>query len=109
MADDVTDISLQAVAGAAYPIFHPDFKADPLATQLGDGVDKNDKEFRGTFPYLALPVSGLASTLSNANDGSSKKDGDNNSEMSTGKVIGIAVIALLAGILIASLVKRRAS
>src|SRR6185312_8457559 len=37
--DDVVDISLQALAGAAYPLFHPDFKADPLAGQLGDGVD----------------------------------------------------------------------
>lgn len=104
LADDVTDISLQVVAGAAYPMFHPDFQADPLATQLGDGVDKNDKEFRGTFPYLALPDSGLGSTLSN--DGSSK-DGENNKKASTGKVIGIAVIALLAGMLIASAIKRR--
>ena len=59
LADDVTDISIKAVAGAAYPLFHPEFKADPLAAQLGDGVDKNDAEFRTTFPYLALPWSGF--------------------------------------------------
>ncbi|MES2748972.1 MAG: DUF4331 domain-containing protein [Patescibacteria group bacterium] len=61
LADDVTDISIKAVAGAAYPLFHPEFNADPLAAQLGDGVDKNDAEFRTTFPYLALPWSGFES------------------------------------------------
>lgn len=61
LADDVTDISIKAVAGAAYPLFHKEFKADPLAAQLGDGVDKNDAEFRTTFPYLALPWSGYES------------------------------------------------
>lgn len=61
LADDVTDISIRAVAGAAYPLFHPNFTPDPLANQLGDGVNANDKPFRGYFPYLALPGSGFAS------------------------------------------------
>ncbi len=61
LADDVVDISIQAVAGAAYPLFHPEFTPDPLATQLGDGVPGNDKAFRGSFPYLALPYSGFES------------------------------------------------
>jgi len=61
LADDVTDISLKAVAGAAYPLFHPDFKADPLAAQLGDGVDANDVPFRTTFPYVALAHDGTSS------------------------------------------------
>ena len=61
LADDVTDISIRAVAGAAYPLFHPTFTADPLSAQLGDGVDANDATFRTTFPYLALPWSGFAS------------------------------------------------
>ncbi|HSH55779.1 MAG TPA: DUF4331 domain-containing protein [Candidatus Limnocylindrales bacterium] len=61
LADDVVDISIQAVAGAAYPLFHPEFTPDPLATQLGDGVPANDKAFRGSFPYLALPYSGFES------------------------------------------------
>ncbi len=61
LADDVTDISIRAVAGAAYPLFHPTFTADPLASQLGDGVDANDAAFRSSFPYLALPWSGFAS------------------------------------------------
>ena len=54
LADDVFDIEVQGVAGAAYPLFHPDFKPDPLASQLGDGVDANDVPFRAAFPYLAL-------------------------------------------------------
>ncbi len=59
LADDVVDISLQAVAGAAYPLFHPGFKIDPLATKLGDGVDANDVPFRSTFPYEALAHPGV--------------------------------------------------
>lgn len=58
LTDDVFDIEVQGVAGAAYPLFHPDFKADPLAAQLGDGVDTNDVPFRAVFPYVALPHCG---------------------------------------------------
>lgn len=61
LADDVTDISLKAVAGAAYPLFHKDFAADPLAAQLGDGVDANDVAFRTSFPYVALAHDGTSS------------------------------------------------
>lgn len=61
LADDVTDISLRAVAGAVYPLFHPEYQPDPLAGQLGDGVDRNDRDFRNYFPYLALPWDGLSS------------------------------------------------
>lgn len=61
LADDVTDISIRAVAGAAYPLFHSGFTPDPLAGQLGDGVDKNDAPFRSSFPYLALPSNGYDS------------------------------------------------
>ena len=62
LADDVTDISIQAVAGAAYPLFHTGFTPDALASKLGDGVDKNDTSFRTSFPYVALPWSGFEST-----------------------------------------------
>ena len=61
LADDVVDISLQAVAGAAYPLFHPGFTPDTLASQLGDGVDANDVPFRNSFPYLAVPNGGYDS------------------------------------------------
>jgi hypothetical protein len=61
LADDVTDISLRAVAGSAYPLFHAGFTVDATGNQLGDGVDRNDKPFRSTFPYLALPLDGFGS------------------------------------------------
>lgn len=61
LGDDVVDISLRAVAGAAYPLFHPGFTPDPTGVQLGDGVDGNDVAFRSTFPYLALPHQGFTS------------------------------------------------
>lgn len=61
LADDVTDISLRAVAGAAYPLFHSSFTADAVGVQLGDGVDYNDVPFRTTFPYMAVAHSGFDS------------------------------------------------
>lgn len=61
LADDVTDISLEAVAGAAYPLFHSDFSVDATGAVLGDGVNKNDKSFRDSFPYVALPFQGFES------------------------------------------------
>ena len=48
LADDVVDIALQVVEG--------ELVGNP--NDLGDGVDKNDAKFTGTFPYLALPASG---------------------------------------------------
>ncbi len=47
--DDVIDISLQAVEGAA--------QSGKLVRALaaGDKVDQNDKPFLGSFPYVALP------------------------------------------------------
>lgn len=54
LADDVFAIEVQGVAGAAYPLFRPEFKPDPPASQLGDGVDTNDVPFRATFPYVPL-------------------------------------------------------
>lgn len=81
LGDDVVDISIDAVAGAAYPLFHKDFKADPLATKLGDGVDANDVSFRSTFPYLALPHQGFASMPHGASPMMSMSDGNNGAGM----------------------------
>lgn len=58
LGDDVLDVGLKALAGAVYPMFHPEFQADPLAARLGDGVDANDKPFLTTFPYVAHPHPG---------------------------------------------------
>ncbi len=49
LVDDVVDIAIQTVEGAA--------QSGQLVAALaaGDAVDRNDREFRSTFPYLALP------------------------------------------------------
>mgnify|MGYP003134106795 CR=1 FL=1 len=49
LEDDVVDIALQTVMGAA--------QSGELVAALaaGDAVDRNDREFSDTFPYLALP------------------------------------------------------
>jgi hypothetical protein len=49
LTDDVVDIELQAVVGAA--------QTGQIVPELaaGDKVDANDNAFGGTFPYLALP------------------------------------------------------
>jgi hypothetical protein len=47
LADDVVDIELQAVAGAA--------ASGKLVPGLTDKVDMNDKPFLQTFPYIPLP------------------------------------------------------
>jgi hypothetical protein len=51
LADDVTDIELRVIAGA---LLNP-----PKHIPLGDGVDQNEKPFRTSFPYVAMPDSGL--------------------------------------------------
>ena len=62
LTDDVVDIALQALAGATYPLLHPEFTPDPLASQLGDGVDTPDpaSPLLPAFPYLATPFRGFA-------------------------------------------------
>ncbi|MEO3871930.1 DUF4331 domain-containing protein [Nonomuraea sp. B12E4] len=47
LSDDVVDIALQAVAGAA--------RSGKLVPGLTDKVDKNDKPVGQTFPYIPLP------------------------------------------------------
>ena len=55
LADDVVDIELRVIAGA---LLKPEQGGKQIA--LGDGVDSNEKPFRTTFPYVALPDSGFA-------------------------------------------------
>ncbi len=70
LEDDVTRIELQAVAGvvlAAVGLWYDDFDpavANPVTDQLvgvltyTTGVETNDKAFRSSFPYLAMPTAG---------------------------------------------------
>jgi hypothetical protein len=55
LVDDVTDIELRALAGGTP--FTPDFNKAPN-NLLTDGVQKNDKPFLASFPYLATPHQG---------------------------------------------------
>jgi hypothetical protein len=61
LADDVTEIELLAVAGAAWRPLTNDtsFSFNPaLVNVLTDSVERNDVPFRATFPYLAYAHSG---------------------------------------------------
>ncbi len=62
LADDVVEIELLAVAGAAYGVLDgrdTSFKFNGgLIGVLTDGIDANDKPFRNTFPYVAQAHSG---------------------------------------------------
>lgn len=70
LEDDVTRIELQAVSGvvlAAVGLWYDDWNigASPLTPQLLNvltyttGVEKNDKAFQSSFPYVAAPHSGF--------------------------------------------------
>ncbi|RNG27809.1 DUF4331 domain-containing protein [Streptomyces botrytidirepellens] len=63
--DDVLDISLQAVEGELLG----------KKNDLGDAVDKNDQEFYGAFPFLALPSSGSDAKAVSKSAGSSLLEG----------------------------------
>lgn len=61
LADDVTDTSLVAIAGAALPI--QECAGQSPNKDLGDGVGKNDKAFSPSFPYVADPFQGYESDV----------------------------------------------
>jgi len=71
LEDDVTRIELQAVAGVVlaavglwYDDYDPATSSSPVTPQLLNvlsyttGVEKNDRPFQKTFPYVAMPWSG---------------------------------------------------
>ena len=71
LEDDVTRIELQAVAGVVlaavglwYDDYDPATSPSPVTPQLlkvlsyTTGVEKNDRPFQKTFPYVAMPWSG---------------------------------------------------
>ncbi len=62
LADDVIDISLQAITGS---------------TTIGDGVQANDNAFSAAFPYLAGPNGGGAPGAPNTGTGLAIEDGGN--------------------------------
>jgi hypothetical protein len=64
LMDDVVEIELLAVAGAAYGVLDGRDTSFSFNSQLinvlTDGVDNNDMPFRSTFPYVAPAQSGQA-------------------------------------------------
>lgn len=59
LTDDVIDASLQVVEGELVG----------SKNDLGDAVDKNDKDFEKSFPYLALPTEGSRGPLAKGTSG----------------------------------------
>jgi hypothetical protein len=90
LADDVVDIELQALAGAAQSgMIVPELAA-------GDKVDSNDRQFEPKFPYVALPSNVGVNT--NTSDVSVNPSASIIEEMPAGPMIGGAAGALvLAG------------
>jgi hypothetical protein len=62
LGDDVVDISLLAVSGAAYEVLDDRDSSFAFNTALigllDDGLNGNDRGFRNTFPYMAQAQSG---------------------------------------------------
>jgi hypothetical protein len=58
LKDDVIDIALRVVGGV---LLGPPFSTG-INAQLGDAVQRNDKAFTNTFPYLAEPYQGYENT-----------------------------------------------
>ncbi|EGX58391.1 hypothetical protein SZN_18166 [Streptomyces zinciresistens K42] len=61
LTDDVIDASLQVVEGELVG----------SKNDLGDAVDKNDKKFEKSFPYVALPTEGSRGPLAKGTNGAS--------------------------------------
>jgi hypothetical protein len=72
LIDDVVEIELLAVAGAAYEVLDDrdaDFTFNPdLIEVLDDNVNRNDVNFRKSFPYMAYAQSGQEHFHENATD-----------------------------------------
>jgi hypothetical protein len=68
LADDVVDIELLAVGGAAWQVLVDNSFTfnSALAGALTDRVDQNDMPFASDFPYLAAPRAGQEPQFANA-------------------------------------------
>ncbi|MGB4861252.1 MAG: DUF4331 family protein, partial [Tepidiformaceae bacterium] len=81
LADDVIDISLQAITGDK---------------TIGDGVNANDKAFSGSFPYLAAPSTGGAAPGA-PNTGNGLVANDSGSSLPWALPAGLIAAGLLLG------------
>jgi hypothetical protein len=101
LTDDVVDISLQAVEGAA----QTGKLVDALAA--GDKVDVNDNMFGGSFPYVALPNVGAVNKGGGTGQGAAPAalpkafSTTGNSNMTTTAVtVGSSAVAVALGALL---------
>jgi hypothetical protein len=102
LTDDVVDISLQAVEGAAVSGIVP-------ALAAGDRVDANDNTFGATFPYLALPNTAAvntAGTSATRASGTTRSSGDTRSmgmapNLALSGFGGLSAVFLSAGLFVA--------
>lgn len=71
--DDVTTIELRAIAGATYPLTHPDYVPDAAAGQITQGLTSSNADvtanntvhYLSTFPYLGTPHDGYHNPANN--------------------------------------------
>lgn len=71
LGDDVVDITLRVVGGFLVPADQGGKKLP-----LGDGVDRNDREFLPTFPYVASPQPGRSVELTRQEPAHEPTSGD---------------------------------
>ena len=72
--DDVTTIELRAIAGATYPLTHPDYTPDAAAGKITPGLTSSNTDVTASntvhylteFPYLGVPHSGYTNPATNA-------------------------------------------
>jgi Domain of unknown function (DUF4331) len=61
LADDVTSIEIQAIAGATYPLVNKTYVADAAASAVTDGVGPSPTSpFLAAFPYVGTPYEGYS-------------------------------------------------
>jgi hypothetical protein len=56
--DDVTTISLRAIAGATYPLVEPKYEVDPAVGDIEQGITPLPFRTQSTFPYIGNPHDG---------------------------------------------------
>ena len=98
LTDDVIDIALQVVAGE---LVAPRFQND-----LGDEVNRNERGFKGSFPYVALPHSGSNPAVHSEGSGATALSGGAPASTPGGpsgvpvvpmSVLGLGLLALASG------------
>jgi hypothetical protein len=60
VTDDVTNISLRAVAGVTYPLVEKSYKPDSAVSAITQGITPLPFRSQSTFPYVAAPHAGFA-------------------------------------------------